>query len=254
MKLVKVFFYKFSRWMKYNPPSSLSHHLWKEFEDEYRVVAPIRFFIMRVVLRSYRRFKNNFTNCVYWVRHRTTDRYHVVNTGLRPGWHDFDQRLLFTSFSLLVDYIEIECASYHESTSTDQIPSKWWEKLPLYHSFFYRKPEFGVQRLEWESTLDDPTLPQFQQSPSQAVAAREALLLYRWWKEERPNRKATLDCSYDNQGCTLGPLDPSFDQNAPDYVAYSIAYNELSDNVEKWKDEDSDMIIRLAKIRRHLWT
>ena len=44
----------------------------------------------------------------YWVLNRTTRRFHIVKTGLKPGYHDTDTRMLYACFSLLSDFVELE--------------------------------------------------------------------------------------------------------------------------------------------------
>jgi hypothetical protein len=46
----------------------------------------------------------------WWVTHRVCPRhrYHVINTGLAPGYHDIDALMLHSCFSLLVRYVEEE--------------------------------------------------------------------------------------------------------------------------------------------------
>jgi hypothetical protein len=46
----------------------------------------------------------------YWFRSRfiPSRRYHVVNTGLPPGWHDVDERMLYACMALLCSYVEDE--------------------------------------------------------------------------------------------------------------------------------------------------
>lgn len=43
---------------------------------------------------------------ILWIKHRTINKYHIVNTRLKPGYHDYDTRLLHSSFSLLEEYVE----------------------------------------------------------------------------------------------------------------------------------------------------
>jgi hypothetical protein len=65
---------------------------------------------------------------------------------------------------------------------------------------------------------DDPS---FGQPSNQALAAKETLALYYWWKEERPKRYEA--------SCTM-------------------------EQEQEQEDEDTDMLIRLVKLRRYLWT
>ena len=43
-----------------------------------------------------------------WIKYRTVPRhkYHMVNTGLKPGYYDQDRRMLHACFALLLDYVK----------------------------------------------------------------------------------------------------------------------------------------------------
>ena len=96
-----------------------------------------------------------FLKDAYWaVRHRVwpRDRYHVVRTGLPPGYYDQDYRMLYACFALLESYVkewggEQEIAD-HIANMHDN-PDEWGG-APL------------VTYIEKET---------------------EVLALYRWWKD-----------------------------------------------------------------------
>ena len=98
------------------------------------------------------------------------------------------------------------------------------------------------------------------------MAAQETLILYKWWKYERPNRPDPYEVSGWNKYC---------DENFKE--ADGRGYKPLWDNLIKNKDEDENentrnilnicrkvekeqdeedtaMLIRLVKIRKSLWT
>lgn len=100
------------------------------------------------------------TGELYWkIRHRTVNRFHVVDTGLKPDYYDKDIILLHACFNLLVDFVEVECAAVQGAT-----------KLP--------NPEEGVKRLQEKAKF----------LWWQGKSAQEALCLYYWWKNIRPMR------------------------------------------------------------------
>ncbi len=45
-----------------------------------------------------------------WIRYRTYNRYHVVKTGMEPGYVDVTERMLHVNFNMLKDFVEIEKA------------------------------------------------------------------------------------------------------------------------------------------------
>ena len=127
----------------------------------------------------------------WWLRWRTCDKYHVVNTGLEPGYYDKDFQMQCAMMSLLEDYVEKE--------------------LPAISCDKYNTPqEAGIAHLDWEIGLQD--------SPSQAEAAKEVKQIYLWWKEHKER-------IYED-----------------DYELPSV------------DEELTEMLVRLVRIRRCLWT
>ena len=112
------------------------------------------------VWRAFRRF-----DLRYWLRSRLvpSKRFHVVNTGLPPGWHDVDERMLHACMVLLRGYVEKECDG---ETNLQE----WTDELR-------EQPD--------EHTLD--------LTDSQAANQAEALAIYRWWQVQRPAEHARLD-------------------------------------------------------------
>ena len=50
-----------------------------------------------------------FKDLTWWIRYRTTNRFHVLKMpSMKPGWCDTDGRLLHASFTLLENYVEKE--------------------------------------------------------------------------------------------------------------------------------------------------
>lgn len=51
-----------------------------------------------------------FKNIKWWVIYRTTERYHIVKTGLKPDYYETDKRMLHACFNLLKEFVEVELA------------------------------------------------------------------------------------------------------------------------------------------------
>jgi len=257
-KQIKKVFRRFSSWMHYDPPGSMTSKGWRLFDEEYKRVAPIRHWISKDLRHAVvYPIKWKYQAITNWIRYRTYDRYHVLKTGLEPGYYEVEKLMLHVNFNMLKDFVEDELAwSRYLWTERDETAT-WCEKhMPFYYFFKpFRRPDLGIKHLEWASTLDDPNLPPHERCDHQAVAAREMLILYKWWVEGRPSRKEEAIPEYDHQGMgIMGCLDDDFDQNAPDFIAHREAMDRNSNLEETWSNEDEEMLIRLMKVRRQMWT
>lgn len=188
------------------------------------------------------------------MRQRTVERNHILKTGLEPGYYDLSTQMLHVSFNLLKDYVEIDIAN---RSGVDYV-STWREKyIPFYRDIYpQRRPEAAMAHLEWETTLDDPTLPPHERAVEQAATARETIALYNWWVNVRPARRRIKPREYDNQGLGdfMACFNLKFNKNAKDYLNY-LKDREAQKRLDrKWIIEDDKMLIRLIKIRRDLWT
>ena len=245
--------------MNYSPPGALTTTGWRLFEKEFKEKAPIRYWIKENIrIRINSRLRHSVRDAKYWIAHRTYDKYHIVNTGLEPGYYGSDKRMLHSSFNILKDFVEVELASGAYHWTDEYKKAGWIEKyMPFYRVFKpFRRPDLGVKNLEWAATLDDPSLPPHEQSPRQAKDAREILELYNWWVYARPSRKLFDIPDYSNQGLEslIPALDDDFDSSAADYQLHKKIMKKNAALEEKWKTEDTKMLVRLVKVRESLWT
>lgn len=222
--MIKKLYHKFKRWMDWHPPAALSMDGWCQFNREFKETAPIRYWFHTDFKRIFvypvtRKYKGARA----WIIYRTSMRMHVLPTGCKPGWMSADERIICANFQVLVDLVECRYASqiYYWSDEFKNI-SKWDKlknRLPFRPRFRSRK--LGMEHLDWASKLDDPTLPVQEQSPRQAVAAREIRALYIWWKDERDKYEPD-------------PALPRYEKQ------------------KSFDDIDTEMLIRLIKIRQEL--
>jgi hypothetical protein len=169
---------------------------------------------------------------IWWVRHRTTNVYHKVDTKLKPGYYDKDTLMLHANFSLLVDYVESECAWMENITKPSGYKSKWsWKP----------NEEEGMEYLNWK--IADNYEPRSTQ-------AREVVSLYKWWKYEYLVWEDPYDMFEDvvfGDEEVKDPLwgDGTFSRKKIDKI-YEVE--------EKREAEIETNLIRLMKIRIGLWT
>lgn len=262
-KKIRNLYDRFDHWMDYRPPGSMSSYGWKSFEWEFRKNAPVRYYLTRTMKRKYvYPIKWKIRSLKEWIKYRTIDRYHVVRTGLAPSYYETSERMLHANFLLLIDFVEVESAWSKYIWSDDIIKAGFVERRlsTLYYLFKpFHRPDLGIAHLEWASTLDDPNLPVHERNDAQAIAARETLNLYRWWTE---GRKARVPIEYLPRKNRFGGIDFFDDDEDEDDTEAEKAFNAervarihaRHDQELDWQNEDTEMLVRLVKIRQSLWT
>lgn len=251
IKYIKRIYRYTCAWMKYRPPSSLTSVGWRLFEKEFKSVAPVRYWITHTLKYSVLMpIKWKYDNISLWVSHRTTSRYHIMDTGLPPGYYNISEQILHASFNSLKDFVEVDLALREHWCSKSK--KSWCEKhMPFYRIVYpFRNPLLGITHLEWEMTLDDPTLPAYERSPEQAKHAREVMALYKWWTETRPARIEPIIRYPSNDFFDI--FDPIF-RNSQEYKLYRSDIKKSTKIKASWDKEDDAMLIRLMKIRHGLW-
>lgn len=227
---------------------------------------------------------DHLQNFIFWPFNRLDDirynlkcRYfsktHALTSNLKRGeYHEFDTRLLHSTFDELVNFIEIEEAWMNIICDADK-KKKWLLKRHrwLDHLFGWRNAEAGLDRLRWAASLKhdeewiDKTDPDYGKPTSQAICAQEMLELYHWWKHERPKRPEPMDASGLSDYYEEKSRIAKEKGEDPDFVTFSDIpeedqnhWRKLSDAHHKleqdFDNEDTAMSIRLIKIRRGVWT
>jgi hypothetical protein len=247
-------------------PYALSHKGWKEWYASAKKEQPIAYWIHEVCLdwigdQWKYKVKDPINNTRYAIRHRLFDRYNIIHTKLKPDYYDSDTRMLHGMFELLVDFVEVEKAWMHVVFNKDAQKARkhpWWSRGWTRFKAF-RDPIAGLDHLVWEMSLDNPELGVYERSDSQAAAAKEIFELYNWWKNVRPNRLDPHDASGWTAHCDkkrdMGIDLLDFEEETAEYRAESAkALDKLREIEESQEQEDTDMLIRLIKIRKSLWT
>ena len=209
----------------------------------------------------------------YYINNRWVSRTHSLTAharDIKPGdWCDVGNRFLPCLFNELVDFVEVELA--------------WWqiawdrEARPKYNAPFWatgwfrwrtwRCPQAGLDNLKWQSELkfneDEGFLPgdkHIGKPTPQAVKAQEILDLYKWWTEVYPNRPDPHDASGWTAVCEAQRLanGGKLSWNSPKDPVLKKAQNKAHKLLQKieadYEKEDTDMMVRLIKVRHGLWT
>jgi hypothetical protein len=224
---------------------------WDEIHERIRREHPLGWFLTEVVpdwIEAVHDFITSpYYNSRYYIRNRFIRRTHMLRTDCPLGeWRDMDHRILSALTNAIIDYVEIELALKSRWLNTDESKTAAWRKG--------RCPELGLEYLKWEMTLDDPDLDEYSRSDHQAVAAREVKAIYDWAKS-REDRPDPMDASGWSDYCSKWPRAWRSKDRSPEQEAECDAAHQRLREIEKaYSDEDTDMLIRLMKIRESLWT
>lgn len=66
------------------------------------------FYILSLIVFGVEDLMSALSECSWWVKYRTTQRYHIIDTKLPPSYYDSDTRLTEGCFSIFIDFIEKE--------------------------------------------------------------------------------------------------------------------------------------------------
>lgn len=238
-------------------PYALTFRGWDEFHDKVKREHPIAWFCIDTIPSKiqylWTRFRRPFTEFLDKIRYRTTDKYHIIDTGLEPGYADHDTRITHGLFNTLVIFVERDKAMMQESWNQNSGPETAMQRL---RRRFRRKtypsnPASGLKYLQWEMSLGS-------QYPHQAEAAGEIWQLYHWWKFVRPNRADPMDASGWSEHCRLlkergRHLLDTEDLTHEEELRSRMALENCRKIEENYDVEDEHYLIRLIKIRKSLW-
>jgi hypothetical protein len=208
----------------------------------------------------------------YYINNRFVTRTHSLTAhprDIKPGqWQDVGNRFLPCLFNELVDFVEIETAWSHIAWGEKEDRAKY--NPPFYASGWWRWrtwrcPQAGLDNLKWQSELihnEDycKDQPYYMKPTPQAVKAQEILALYTWWTEVYPNRPDAYNASGWTEYCEAsrlsngGKINWSSDKSPALKKQSSKAHKALQKLEADYEKEDTDMMIRLIKVRHGLWT
>jgi hypothetical protein len=244
-------------------PEFLTGEEWNRWNAEVKSQRPIRYWIANTLLDKIQDFVNwpldKLYELKYYAINRWIDQTHALVAHpkhIKPGQYmDLSERILYCLFDELVDFVEIELA-YHNFRWTEEKAKQlsWWQG-GKWRTRTWRSREAGMDYLEWASDLTDAEfIPEgSDRKPEltfQATCAREIRELYLWWTEIRPKRFDPYDRpEFDNPNLfTLNEVSAEDKKKR----------REFFDRVRKLEtdhmNEDQEMLIRLVKIRKGLWT
>ena len=234
---------------KLRKPLAATAKDWREWNQRTKALKPMAYWLQETLPSAvdWAMFKTSkpFRDALWWLRYRTTDKYHVVFKGLEPGYHEKPEQMLHVNMQLLVDFVEIECANmatiFLPEWQNQRKPAwKRWFKIPV------RNAAAGLSYLQ-EQIESNPEDAQYVHEKSEIIS------IYRWWKTTRPLRLdpydvsgwSSLSESYREQDICV--TDMPAEQTAP-------ALDMLHKLEQTYLDEDQQMLQRLMSVRMRLWT
>jgi hypothetical protein len=249
---------------------------WDLWNKEAKAKYPIRYWIAEEALDAVQKYiyyiPDKLYEIKYYVNNRWVSRTHSLtadSSHIRPGtWRDLGDRILPCLFDELVEFVEVELAWKH--IAWDEEARKKY-KVPFWGAGWFRwrtwrNTQAGLDYLAWEMSLvndgswgtaeDDPD---YGKPTFQAQKAKEILELYRWWTEVYPNRPDPHDASGWTAICDRrrqsGKHFLDLENNTAEEEAETRTALDLCHKMEEdYYAEDEQMLIRLIKIRRSLWT
>lgn len=251
---------------------------WRDWKKQSRQSYPIRYWIAEEGLDKLQNFVNYIPDKLYdlkyYINNRFVSRTHSLTahpSHIRPGtWCDMGHRILPCLFDELVNFVEVELAWKniawdHEARKKYNVP--FWG-VGWFRWRTWRSVEAGLDYLKWEQSLVndensgyDPDHEEYNLMSYQAKKGKEVEDLYRWYKEVYLKRPDPMDASGWSEWC-----DSRRNEDEDDiFLGWAAETEEeeakklkILDNMHKieqdYHNEDTDMLIRLIKIRESLWT
>jgi hypothetical protein len=265
---------RFADWLRGTPsPVALTSRGWREWREQAQQAHPVRYWLAEEgldFLQSVVKFVPDRLYAIkYYINNRWITRTHALTAHSshipRGEWRDVGWRFLPCLFNELRDYVEVELAWWHVAWADPAERAKYnvpWWATGWWRVRTWRCAQAGLDNLEWQMALqqdwrsdDDPE----RELPSpQAETAREILALYKWWTEVYPNRPDPHEASGWSELCDRrrqqGDLF-DFEDRTPEEHQEANRILDLTRSIEEQQEqEDEEMMIRLIRVRKALWT
>lgn len=275
---------KFANWLRGTAkPGAQTGKGWNDWHKTAKKTHPVRYWIAEEALDTVQNAIWYPVDKLYDVKYYINNRWVTTTHALtahpkdikRGQWQDVGNRFLPCLFNELVDFVEVETA-WSNVAWCKEARQKY--NAPFYSWGWFRWrtwrcPEAGIEHLKWAMALDnsewlDEDKKHLAEPTGQAKAAKEIFELYTWWKEVYPTRKDPHDLSGWTAWCSRRRQKV---KDEDEDVRWSALFSgeddteeeqtetrrilDLCQEIEKQQNnEDEQMMIRLIKVRHHLWT
>ncbi len=258
-------------------PGAATSEAWDAWYAQAEKAHPFRYWLTEEFLGKIQDFVTLPTRSWRDVQNYVTNRYvsklHALTSNLKRGqWYEYEHRLLHCVFDSLVDYVEIDEAWHH--VVCDSAAAKNYKSTRRFLWREWRCPEAGVAHLQWAASLVldehlgvEKDSPNYGKPTSQAQSAQEILDLYNWWKTVRPARPDPYEASgwrafNESRLATIPTSFPNKKKRRFLRVNRTAAEKKESTRLFKllnkidadYDKEDEQMLIRLVKVRKGMWT
>ncbi len=155
-------------------PLALTAKGWRDWRTSSKATTPIRYWLGWELPSLLRRFKGRLRDAWWWIRHRTTHRYHIldlrrgaVDGSYRAGWIDTDTQLEYANVALVRNFVEQELPAFEKAGWSDNEYGYHIRAKKLYDFWMVRLPglrkeqddldtcAFGRQGIEDSMTEDE---------------------------------------------------------------------------------------------------
>jgi len=265
---------KFADWLRGTNkiPAGTSKE-WAKWQLEAEMKNPFRFWLAEEGLDRIQTAIMFIPDKIYSAKYALVNRFvtrtHTLTSKLpKYKWHEMDTRMLHCMFNELVNFVEVELAA--SNYRFDEEARKKY-KVPFWGTGWfrtrtYRNKEAGLDYLNWAINLKmdetwgmSPEDEGYGKETYQAKGAKETLELYTWWTQVYPTRPDPYDVSGWSKLCDRrreeGGGFLSIEDTTPEQKAESTKSLDLLREVEeRYEREEEEMLIRLIKVRKYLWT
>lgn len=234
-------FNKFKNWMKFNPPEIDTPEGWCDFEIRYENEAPIRHWIMKGPLYSFKnKIKFKLEDAKMHIANKFMYKPHLVQMDIPKKFYfgNSATRLLRSSFTILEEYVEIELVK-------KWYPQKMKRKgLGILPKLLRLQPAYK-KGSDW---ADISILNEINDSKLEGYG--EMFKLYEWWKDERPYRELpNMPKTPHKPNNVFGSASKEWQENYPEeWKNYREWYDECDKLQKEWDDEDQEMLTRLSRL------
>lgn len=228
---------------------------WRRWELEAKQKHPWRYYIAENVLSMLQDIihipDDFFNNVTYYISNRWIYKSHALvadKKHIAAGeYQDFGYRLLPCTMKGLVDFVEIDLAWAY---------CRWdIERLRRYNGSFlkkrfglWRSPEAGLEFLN--VTISNP----HDHGEDWVNTFKDVLEVYNWWKNIYPNRPDPYEVT-GFSGYLKNKYDTDDIDDEEDDTEVSKSIIEAHRSLEvQYAQEETDMIIKIVKVREFLWS